>query len=151
MLLYPFNPLRAQKIRTTTITKNLFKSNLPKEYYVNKLTDKTVEVEELQKCIKALQAQIHSDRFTSMNNNQNPEEVIATYKAQAETWKNKIDKIYSDIRAAQENYYMMSSKEKLLKLRTKYKECTEQNRKLFSVDSECMKRVSKRKKKQFSC
>lgn len=141
--MFPLNLIRAQKIRTTAITKNLFKSNLPKEYYVNKLTDKTLEVEELQKCIKALQAQIHSDRCTSMNNNLNPEEVIATYKAQAETWKQKIDKIYSDIRTAQENFYMMSSKEKLLKLRTRYKECTEQNRKLFSVDSECMKRVSK--------
>ncbi|XP_055321638.1 kinesin-like protein KIF18A isoform X2 [Sitodiplosis mosellana] len=131
---------RAQKIRTTTITKNLFKSNLPKEYYVNKLTDKTHEVEELQKCIKALQAQIHADRCASMNNNLNPEEVIARYKAQAETWKQKIDKIYNDIRTAQENYYMMSSKEKLLKLRTKFKESTEKSRKIFSIDSECMKR-----------
>lgn len=109
---------------------------------MNKLTDKTVEVEELQKCIKALQAQIHSDRCSNMNNNMNPEEVIATYKAQAETWKQKIDKIYGDIRTAQENYYTMASKEKLLKLRTKYKEATETNRKLFSMDSDCMKRVS---------
>lgn len=133
---------RAQKIRTTTIKKSLFKTNLPKEYYVNKLTDKTLEVEELQKCIKSLQAQL-AERCSAVNNNVNPEEILANYMAQADSWKEKIDKIYKDIRTAQENYYMMSSKEKLLKLRTKYKENTEQSRKLFSMDNECMKKVSK--------
>lgn len=116
---------------------------------MNKLTDKTNEVEELQKCIKALQAQIQSNQCVSTNNNLNREEMIATYKAQAESWKQKIDKIYNDIRFAQENYYMMSSKEKLLKLRTKYKECTEKSRKIFSMDSDCMKRVSKKDNNTF--
>lgn len=135
--------IRAQKIRTTTITKNLFKSNLPKEFYVNKLTDKTLEVEELQKCIKALQTQL-AERTTA-NNIANPNGIMANIIAQADIWKHKIDKIYNDIRTAQENYYMMSSKEKLLKLRTKCKEHTEQSRKLFSMDGEFVKRVSERR------
>lgn len=133
--------IRAQKIRTTIVTKNLFKSNLPKEYYVNKLTDKMVEVEELQKCVKALQTQL-AEQCSAVNNNVNSNEVMANMMAQVDVWKTKIDKIYTDIRTAQENYYTMSSKEKLLKLRTKYKEHTEQNRKLFNMDGEFVKRVS---------
>lgn len=132
---------RAQKIRTGTITKSTFKSNLPKEYYVNKLTDKTNEVAELQKCIQTLQAQL-AERCSSVNNNMNSDEIMNNLMAQVDIWKHKIDKIFSDIRMAQENYYTMSSKEKLLKLRTKYKEYTEQNRKLFNIDGDSMKRVS---------
>lgn len=134
---------RAQKIRTTTITKSLFKSNLPKEFYVTKLTDKMQEVESLQKRIKAMQAQL-DQQCSSTNNNVNAKDVMANYMAETEQWKQKIDKIYNDIRAAQENFYLMSSKEKLLKLRTKYKENTEQNRKLFNIDGEFVKRVSKK-------
>lgn len=108
---------------------------------MNKLTDKTREVEELQKCIKALQSQL-ADRTSAANNNVNPNGIMANMMAQADVWKQKIDKVYNDIQSAQENYYMMSSKEKLLKLRTKWKEHTEQSRKLFSMDGEFAKRVS---------
>lgn len=134
---------RAQKIRTTTITKNLYKTNLPKEYYVNKLTDKTLMVEELQKCIQELQAQLADAQLSAaMNKNVNTDQIMASLLAQTEIWKHRIDKIYDDIRSAQENFFTMSSKEKILKLRTKYKEFTEQNRKLFSIDGESTKRVS---------
>lgn len=140
-----FLSFRAQKIRTTTITKSLFKTNLPKEYYVNKLTDKTLEVEGLQKIIQSLRAQLADAKTTTttainVNNNVNNSDILM---AQADEWKLKIDEIYNDIRTAQENYYTMSSKEKLLKLRTKYKEYTEHNRKKFNIDGEFMKRVSK--------
>lgn len=77
----------------------------------------------------------------NVNNNVNNTDLLMV---QADEWKLKIDKIYIDIRTAQENYYTMSSKEKLLKLRTKYKEYTEQNRKIFNIDGEFMKRVSKK-------
>lgn len=151
---------RAQKIRTTAITKNLFKSNLPKEYYVNKLTDKTNEVEELQKCIRTLQAQLADAKATAAaaaataatvsttnaNNDQNSDEALAAAAAQmvaqAESWRAKIDSVYQDILSAQENFYTMSSKEKLLKLRTQLKETTEKSRKTFNIDGEYMKRVS---------
>lgn len=149
---------RAQKIRTTTITKNLFKSNLPKEYYVNKLTDKTHEVDELQKCIRTLQAQLADAKAaaaevvaattttTVSTNDQNSDELLAAATAQlvaqAECWRAKIDSVYQDILNAQENFYTMSSKEKLLKLRTQLKENTEKSRKTFSIDGEFMKRVS---------
>lgn len=119
----------------------MFKSNLPKEYYVNKLTEKTRDVEQLQECIQTLRAQL-AERCTNVNNNVNSDQIMANLMAQVDTWKHNIDKVFSDIRMAQENYYMMSSKEKLLKLRTKSKEHTEQNRKLFSIDGDSMKRVS---------
>lgn len=141
-----FESIRAQKIRTTAITKSLFKTNLPKEYYVNKLTGKTLEVEELQKRVRALQEQLATataQTIQSTDNNTNNNVNNDNLLAQAEIWKQKIDKIFNDIRAAQENYYTMSSKEKLLKLRTKCKENTEHNRKMFNIDGEFMKRVSK--------
>lgn len=143
--LFFFQSIRAQKIRTTTITKNLFKTNLPKEFYINKLTDKTLEVESLQKCIRALQDQLANAKAITVNNNVHNDELLA----QVESWRPKIDKIYNDIRTAQENYYTMSSKEKLLKLRTKYKEYTEHNRKMFNIDGDFMKRVSKFKHHSF--
>lgn len=102
-------------------------------------------MEGLQKCIQALRAQLADAKTiipntANVNNNVNNADILLT---QADEWKLKIDKIYNDIRTAQENYYTMSSKEKLLKLRTKYKEYTEQNRKMFNIDGEFMKRVSK--------
>lgn len=149
--------IRAQKIRTTAITKNLFKSNLPKEFYVNKLNDKTHEVNELQNCIRTLQAQLADAKAaaaatattaTLSTNDQNSDETSAAaaaaqMMAQAESWRIKIDAVYQDILSAQENFYTMSSKEKLLKLRTQLKENTEKSRKTFNIDGEFMKRVSR--------
>lgn len=102
-------------------------------------------MEGLQKIIQSLRAQLADAKTTTttainVNNNVNNSDILM---AQADEWKLKIDKIYNDIRTAQENYYTMSSKEKLLKLRTKYKEYTEHNRKKFNIDGEFMKRVSK--------
>lgn len=83
---------------------------------------------------------------TNVDNNQNSEETLAAaaaqIMAQAENWRTKIDAIYQDILSAQENFYTMSSKEKLLKLRTQLKENTEKSRKTFNIDGEFMKRVS---------
>lgn len=61
--------------------------------------------------------------------------------AQAETWKYKIDKIYDEVRTALENYYSMFSKEKLLKLRTEYKQSAEQNRQMTNINGESIQRV----------
>lgn len=162
--------IRAQKIRTTAVTKNLFKSNLPKEYYVNKLNDKTHEVDGLQKCIRTLQVQLADAKAaaaaavaatttttttlsTNIDNNQNADEILAAAAAQlvaqAESWRAKIDSVYQDILSAQENFYTMSSKEKLLKLRTQLKENTEKSRKTFNIDGEFMKRVSLKFKTHF--
>lgn len=125
---------------------------------MNKLTEKTHEVEGLQKCIRTLQAQLADAKAaaaaaaatatisTNVDNNQNTDEILAAaaaqLMAQAESWRTKIDAVYQDILSAQENFYTMSSKEKLLKLRTQLKENTEKSRKTFNIDGEFMKRVS---------
>lgn len=85
-----------------------------------------------------MQDQLANAKATKDNNNVHNDELLA----QVENWRPTIDKIYNDIRTAQENYYTMSSKEKLLKLRTKYKEYTEHSRKMFNIDGDFMKRVS---------
>lgn len=135
---------RAQKIRTGTITQNMFKSNLPKEYYVRKLTDSAAEVEELKKCIESLRAQM-ADQKTKNNidNNNSDKAGWNDLMSQFDTWKGKLDATYKDVIVAQENYYRMSSKEKLLKLRTKLKEAADHKRKLFNIDGDSLKRVSK--------
>lgn len=122
---------------------------------MNKLTDKTNEVQELQKCIRTLQAQLADANAAAATaaaattisaNGQNTDEALAAAAAQlvaqAENWRAKIDAVYQDILSAQENFYTMSSKEKLLKLRTQLKETTEKSRKTFNIDGEFMKRVS---------
>lgn len=135
---------RAQKIRTGTITQNLFKSNLPKEYYVRKLTDSAAEVEELKKCIVSLRAQLADEKSkTNINNNNSDKIGWNDLMSEFDTWKEKLDATYKDVIVAQENYYKMSSKEKLLKLRTKLKEAADHKRKLFNIDGDSLKRVSK--------
>lgn len=121
---------------------------------MNKLTDKSHEVDELRKCIQTLQAQLAdakaaAARSTNVTNNQqngNEANVTAVAAAAAdqlvESWRRKIDLVYQDILSAQENFYTMSSREKLLKLRTQLKENTEKSRKTFNIDGEFMKRVS---------
>lgn len=72
-----FESNRAQEIRTTTITKSPFKIYLPIEYYVEKLTDKTLEVEELQKRIQALEDQLTSATAPTCQNNVENGDLIA--------------------------------------------------------------------------
>lgn len=133
---------RAQKIRTTAITKNLFKTNLPKEYYVRKLTDTSAEIDGLKAIIQKLESQLAA-AVTSKNNNtpKTTQDGLAALLAESESWKKRIDKAYADIRVASENFFSMSSKEKLLKLRTKFKETVEHHRKLFNMNGENLKRV----------
>lgn len=181
---------RAQKLRTKNITRNILNTNAPKDSYVNKLADKTQEVEELQKRVQELQAQLVNARATSVYKDDSiaqaeevhfiAEKVMTqdaeiventviksdqvdplvnvkttnTYNnvnnddlfAQAEVWKYKIDRIYNEIQTALENYYLMSSKERLLKLRTKFKESTEQNHQTINIDDEFVHRVRAFKK-----
>lgn len=176
---------RAQKLRTKNITRNILNTNAPKDSYVNKLADKTQEVEELQKRVQELQAQLVNARATSVYKDdsiaQAQEEKVMTQDAeiventviksdqvdplvnvkttntynnvnnddlfaQAEVWKYKIDRIYNEIQTALENYYLMSSKERLLKLRTKFKESTEQNHQMINIDDEFVHRVRAFKK-----
>lgn len=134
---------RAQKIRTTAITKNLFKSNLPKEYYVRKLTDTSAEVDGLKAIIQKLEAQLAATNSKNSNAYKpNQAAGLAALLADKESWRQKLDKVYTDLRVACENYFAMSSKEKLLKVRIKFKETLEQNRKLFNMNGDCLKRVS---------
>lgn len=72
-----FESNRAQEIRTTTITKSPFKIYLPIEYYVEKLTDKILEVERLQKRIQALEDQLTSAKAPTCQNNVENGDLIA--------------------------------------------------------------------------
>lgn len=180
--LFSFHFTRAQKLRTKNITRNILNTNAPKDSYVNKLADKTQLVEELQKRVQELQAQLVNARATSVYKDDSivqAEEVhfieeiventviksdqvdpLANVKTtntynnvdndglidQAEVWKYKIDRIYNEIQTALENYYLMSSKERLLKLRTKFKETTEQNHQTINIDDKFVHRVRAFKK-----
>lgn len=136
--------IRAQKIRTTTLTKNALKSNLPKEYYVHKVTESIAENEELKKRIKALESQLAATQKSSNNNNNSNENTLEMLQ-EAELWKKQIDELFDEVKTAQDNFFAMTSKEKLLKFRSKLKENNEQNRKIFYIDAENLVRVSKQK------
>lgn len=133
---------RAQKIRTSSLTQNAFKTNLPKEFYVHKLTDTMAEVEQLQARIKALESQ-----GIAQNANDDVDFIaFDTLVRDATVWQQKIDKIYREMNAAQESYFNLYSKEKVLHLRTKLKAQTEQLKKMFSMNGEHLTRVSKTKR-----
>lgn len=108
---------------------------------MRKLTDTSAEVEGLRGIIQKLQAQLSSNNSKNNNTTKSNEASLAALLAEKEAWKEKIDKIYTDLRIAGENFFSMSSKEKLLQLRTKFKETLEQNRKLFNMNGEFLKRV----------
>lgn len=119
---------------------------MPKEYYVRKLTDTSAEVEGLKGIIQKLESQLAAvNNKPSTTAKTSQAAGLAQILTEKESWKGKIDKVYTDLRVACENYFSMSSKEKLLKVRIKFKETLEQNRKLFNMNGDSLKRVCMRK------
>lgn len=131
---------RAQKIRTSSLTQNAFKSNLPKEFYVHKLTDTMAEMEKLQKRIKVLE-----DQATVPEGN-DVDESAAFDKLFAEffEWQQRIDKIYVELMTSQESFFNLYSKEKVLHLRTKLKSQTEKIKKKFTLNGDHLMKVSQK-------
>lgn len=132
---------RAQKIRTSALTKNAFKTNLPKEFYIRKLTECTAENEMLKKKMLSVEA----DRKPIARDENVATDFTAVFEnlmSQVAKWQEKIDKVYIDLQTAQSSYFNLHSKEKILILRTKLKEQTEDTRKLFSLNGQSLDRVS---------
>lgn len=131
---------RAQKIRTSSLTQNVFKSNMPKEFYVHKLTDTMAEVEQLQARIKHLESQAVAQ------NGNGDDGFIAFDKLIGDVaqWQQNIDRIYTELMTAQESYFNLYSKEKVLYLRTKLKSQTEQIKKMFNMNGDHLTKVSKK-------
>lgn len=117
----------------------MFKTNLPKEYYIRKLTDNVSENEQLKKRIKELESRLTSPTTNNATTIVNYVEDITKETA---SWQAKINAIYQDMQEAQENYFIQYSKEKLLKFRTKLKEATEETRKTFYMHGTFLNRVS---------
>lgn len=140
MFLYSIS---AQKIRTTTLTKNALKNDFPKEYYVHKLAEKTTEVETLEKRIKTLESQIGMEQVPSTCNSRDIKSSFEDLYKEAVPWQQLINKVYDALHHAQSNYFPLHSKEQILKVRTKFKEYLEENRKAFNIDGEFMDRVSR--------
>lgn len=110
---------------------------------MRKLTDTSAEVEGLKAIIQKLEAQLAAANSKSSTASKSNEAAgLAALLADKESWQQRIDKAYTDLRVACENYFSMSSKEKLLKVRIKFKETLEQNRKLFNMNGDFLKRVS---------
>lgn len=129
---------RAQKIRTSSLTQNAFKTNLPKEFYVHKLTETMAEVEHLNARIKIIESQ------AATQNGQDNDKFVAFDRLIADMveWREKIDRIYVELKVAQESYFNLYSKEKVLHLRTKLKGQTEQIKKMFTMNGEHLPKVS---------
>lgn len=128
---------RAQKIRTPTLTQNAFKTNLPKEFYVHKLTDTMAEVEQMQKRIKTLESQLAAQ-------NGDGGEAFVVFDKLADDmaqWQQRIDRIYVELMTAQESFFNLYSKEKVLYLRTKLKGQTEQIKRKFSMNGDHLTKV----------
>lgn len=92
---------RAQKIRSANLTKNAIKTNLPKEYYIRKLTDITNENEKLAKRVKTLEAQTQA---APTNNNTTTADLDVLINDMVQ-WENKITDVYDIMKTAQENYF----------------------------------------------
>lgn len=98
----------AQKIRSANLTKNAIKTNLPKEYYIRKLTDITNENERLQKRIKTMETQAQANHALlpppPMNNNTAGVDVDALIEDMSH-WEDQITHVYDAMKTAQENYF----------------------------------------------
>lgn len=115
---------RARKIKTT-LSINMVKSNVPKEILVKQLNGKLDEnvkllatIEELKKKLLAVE-------------NRPTQQVSPIDLSQ---WYIDIDTVYDSIKVAFEHCYNLISKERILKLRTKFKEEADICSRLLALD-----------------
>ncbi|KAG4075269.1 hypothetical protein HA402_003060 [Bradysia odoriphaga] len=115
---------RARKIKTT-LSINMVKSNVPKEILVKQLNGKLDENVRLLATIEELKKKI-----TSMENR--PTQLVSPIDLSQ--WHNDIDTVYDSIKVAFEHCYNLISKERILKLRTKFKEEADMCSRLLALD-----------------
>ncbi|XP_055607885.1 kinesin-like protein KIF18A [Uranotaenia lowii] len=124
---------RAKKIRTS-LKQNIVPNNVPKEFLVKKVNEQAAEIERLKAKLKEVEDQkvvavkptasyvIPSAEFTM------PDATLLN------TWRSKINNAYAIVRKAQDHYFNLQSKEKILNLRSKLKEHVEEIKKILSLD-----------------
>lgn len=127
---------RAKKIRTT-LKQNIVPTNVPKEFLVKKVNEQAAEIERLKAQLKDLEEQktaaataavtASAARSTS-NGFSMPSEALLN------TWRSRIDQCYTTVKKAQEHYFNLQSKEKILNLRAKLKAQVESIKKIVSLD-----------------
>ncbi|XP_055914220.1 kinesin-like protein KIF18A [Eupeodes corollae] len=119
---------RAKKIRTI-LRKNVMKSNMPKEFYIKKNTELQDELDRLQEIIKTLEQK-------AAIATKPPAVTSKAYdESELQCWYRKIDAVYSSVITAQEYFYGMQSKEKIIKFRCRIKEKTEKFKKILTLDT----------------
>lgn len=115
---------RARKIKTT-LSINMVKSNVPKEILVKQLNGKLDENAKLLATIEELKK-----KMATMENR--PTQQVAPIDLSQ--WYVEIDTVYDSIKVAFEHCYNLISKERILKLRTKFKEEADMCSRLLALD-----------------
>uniref|UniRef100_A0A182FFJ4 Uncharacterized protein n=1 Tax=Anopheles albimanus TaxID=7167 RepID=A0A182FFJ4_ANOAL len=122
---------RAKKIRTT-VRQNIVPSNVPKEFLVKKVNEQAEENERLKAKLAELEAELQRRKSSSNSH------VVATTAKLDETllntWHSRIDSIYNSIRQAQQHFYLLQSKKKLLNQKSKVKEQAEAIARILTLD-----------------
>uniref|UniRef100_A0A8D8B8E8 Kinesin-like protein KIF18A n=3 Tax=Culex pipiens TaxID=7175 RepID=A0A8D8B8E8_CULPI len=120
---------RAKKIRTT-LRQNIVPTNVPKEYLVKKVNEQAAEIDRLKAKLKELEelanAKVASPPAAGKFGM--PDAVLLN------TWRSRIDNCYAIVKKAQEHYFNLQSKEKVLNLRSKLKEQAEIIKKIVTLD-----------------
>ncbi|ETN63598.1 kinesin heavy chain [Anopheles darlingi] len=123
---------RAKKIRTT-VRQNIVPSNVPKEFLLKKVNEQADENERLKAKLAELEAELQRQKTSSSNSN-----IICTTAKFDETllntWHSRIDSIYNSIRQAQQHFYLLQSKKKLLNQKSKVKEQAEAIARILTLD-----------------
>ncbi|XP_055689534.1 kinesin-like protein KIF18A isoform X2 [Lutzomyia longipalpis] len=135
---------RAKKIRIAC-KQNVLRANLPAEFYAKKTVAQEEEIEALKKLVKQLEernaiqvAEIKRLEAENGANQENiqPRELSREAPAQPdlkETYR-RIDRIYEEIRSAMTTLIQINSKQNILILKTKFKKCIEEQKKLLYLD-----------------
>ncbi|KAL9700673.1 hypothetical protein quinque_004114 [Culex quinquefasciatus] len=128
---------RAKKIRTT-LRQNIVPTNVPKEYLVKKVNEQAAEIDRLKAKLKELEelakAKVASPPAAGKFGM--PDAVLLN------TWRSRIDNCYAIVKKAQEHYFNLQSKEKVLNLRSKLKEQAEIIKKIVTLDGKHLNEVS---------
>lgn len=144
---------RAKKIKTS-LKQNLVPSNMPKEYLLQKANEATAENQMLKEKITQLEARIvelesQPERTAKFAKPNNFELAAAQEKRRSdadkvliESYQNKINALFDNLRASQENFFNIQSKEKITSLKQKLKSTIEEVTKCFVLDGTPMKDVS---------
>ncbi|XP_058832309.1 kinesin-like protein KIF18A [Topomyia yanbarensis] len=122
---------RAKKIRTT-LKQNIVQSNVPKEYLVKKVNEQATEIDRLKAKLKELEEYKAAAAVKLLA--PPPADPVMPNETLLNTWRSRIDNCFSTVKKAQEHYFNLQSKEKILNLRSKLKEQAESIKKIITLD-----------------